>query len=120
MISIIVILNNFTVYTQNSPYGYWISHDDIIPVVDEENHVEIAIEKVLKRSTKAVSVYAVMFRLGFVRVTNYKSGGYGVEYWCKAKLSKLQKEFIKDAENIDSVDYAHITKNSNCMYVFMR
>lgn len=94
-------------YTEESPYGYWISKDEIIPVISEECHAEIAIEKILRRDTKSISVYSVMFRLGYVRVINYQDGGYGVEFWKGAKLSKLQKEFIQDAEDKDCVDYRH-------------
>lgn len=94
-------------FTSDNPYGYWIGKNDIIPVVSEESHCEVAIEKILKRPTKSSSCYAVMFRLGYVRVVNQKGGGYCAEYWKRAKLSKLQKQFIQDAEYKETVDYSH-------------
>jgi hypothetical protein len=99
-------------YTKESPYGYWISKDDIIPVIGEESHAEVAY-KLLKREPTRTSIYAVMWRLGYMRVVNYsnESGNYGVEYWRRAKLSKLQKEFVKDAEHVDTVDYRHLGRS---------
>ena len=99
-------------YTEDSPYGYWISKDNIIPVVKEESHIEVAIECILRRVTKIASTYALMFRLGYVRVINYQEGGYGVEYWKGAKLSKIQKQFIEDASDIDAVNYTHNYPNT--------
>lgn len=93
-------------YTSESPYGYWISKNDIIPVIAEESHTEVALEKIIKREPKLCDVQAVMFRLGYVRVVCFESGNVGVEYWKSAKLSKLQKEFVKGAEYTDKVNYS--------------
>jgi hypothetical protein len=94
-------------YTKDNPYGYWISKTDIIPVVDEECHYEVAQEQILKREKYVSNLYSVMFRLGYVRVINYRDGRYGVQCWMRSKLSKLQKQFTKNAEHVDSVDYRH-------------
>lgn len=89
-------------YTEDSPYGYWIGKDEIIPVVNEECHWETAVEVVLKREPKQTSVYGVMYRLGYIRVVNYRSGGYGVSHSKHATLSRLQKQFLQDATDIES------------------
>lgn len=88
-------------YTEDSPYGYWIGKNEIIAVVQEECHYEVACEMILGRDGRRYSAYAIMFRLGYVRVVNYSDGDCGVELWKNHKPSKLQKQFIESASIVD-------------------
>ena len=98
-------------YTEDSPYGYWISKDDIIPVIGEEEHIESACDILMQkygRLPKRIGImYYVMFRLGYVRIINYKNtSDYGAEYWSKdTRLSKLQKQFVNSAANVDFYNF---------------
>ena len=82
-------------------YGYWISPKNEIIEVPYESHAEIALEIVLKRNPRKFSTYAIMFRLGYVRVVNGQDNDTYVELWGRHKPTKLQKEFIKGASCIE-------------------
>lgn len=92
-------------------YGYWIDKDDVIDVPYCE-HYETAREILRARFGDRYSrihnsnwnIYRWMFRLGYVRVVNDRyDDDYGVQYYSGTKLSKLQKEFIKDASMVDKM-----------------
>ena len=101
-------------YTENNPYGYWVTQDEIIPVIDDGQHYDIATIILSERfevseekiTNLPFDVYRVMFRLGYIRVVNFSGEGYGVEYRADTKHSRLQKEFIGGADIIDTVNHA--------------
>ena len=92
-------------------YGYWIGKDEIFDVTRQENHDDVAYKILTEKYNVPIdrlfnspySIYSFMFSLGYIRVVNF-DGTHGVEYYKNARLSKLQKEFIRDAESIDVVD----------------
>ena len=92
-------------------YGYWIGKDEIFEVGYEchaEKGAGILIERFGERAHKLLQefgTYAVMYRLGYVRVVNYSHDGHGVEHRTHFKLSRLQKSFVNDANHIDIVDH---------------
>ena len=97
-------------------YGYWVSRNEIIEVT-EEDHIKVGFEVLAERfgmtpqrvaERVRLNMYAVMERLGYVRVINYKEGGYGVEHWHTAKLSRLQADFVRDAQDVDLYSYIRI------------
>lgn len=99
-------------YTTDRPYGYWITKEDIHPVVGSCQHYRVAVEvltKLFEVDEKRIEdsrfdVYRIMFRLGFVRVVN-GDGEHNVEYRHDSKLSKLQKQYVKEASYVDKVNY---------------
>ena len=95
-------------------YGYWVSRDEVYEV-EYCSHYDTALEIIetlygtdgrarVENSSEA-SVYRYMFHLGFIRVVNDinddDNDEYSVQYRKGTKLSKLQKEFIKDATYCD-------------------
>ena len=89
-------------------YGYWIGQDDIIEV-PQWGHEATAYDILeakhgISKSEVPNSAYDVMFFLGYVRVVNEagEEGGHKAQHWTGAKHSKLQKEFLKDAEILDT------------------
>jgi hypothetical protein len=91
-----------------SIYGYWIAADDIIEVPQwghEGTAYDILKDKHgIDTGEIEGSVYDVMFYLGYVRVVNEygQDGGHKAQHWQEAKHSKLQKQFIKEAEIVDT------------------
>lgn len=94
-------------------YGYWVSRDEVYDV-EYCSHYDTALEiletlygaegRARVENSSEASLYRYMFHLGFVRVVNDLAEGsdeYSVQYRKGTKLSKLQKEFIKDATYCD-------------------
>lgn len=87
-------------------YGYWIGKNDIHEV-RKWGHEEAAydiLEKVHGINRDSIEgAYDLMFYLGYVRVVNDagEEGGHKAQSWPKAKHSRLQKQFIKEAEITD-------------------
>lgn len=88
-----------------SVYGYWIAPNEIIEV-STWGHEEAA-HKILAQKHGVldmdINVYDLMFFLGYVRVVNDwdEDGGHRAQHWAGAKHSKLQKQFIKEAADVD-------------------
>lgn len=107
----------------NTVYGYWISPKNEIYEVESYSHEEMAYnilaekfhmttEELYNRlhdyntPYRLINVYIIMFRLGYVRVVEENgTDKVNVEYRHDAKLSKLQKEFVKDANRVDKVGH---------------
>lgn len=92
-------------------YGYWISRDEVYEV-GFEAHAEKAYELLHREYgvepeviwNSPYSVYQFMFKLGYVRVVNEWGDTHGVQIDRNAKPSRLQKEFIEDADHVDYCD----------------
>jgi hypothetical protein len=94
-------------FTEQNPYGAWISpKGDIIWVIKEECHAEVALDEILKRETKIYSVYRVMSRLKYIRIVFHHDAEhtYTVEYE-KRFITKYHKEWIAGAKIDGMVDY---------------
>ena len=88
-----------------SIYGYWIGQDEIYDVLSVHGHEEIALEILvnvhdLLQKNIGSNTYNLMFYLGYIRIVN-EGGGHKAQHWKDAKYSKLQKQFLKEASNLD-------------------
>lgn len=90
----------------NEPYGAWVGKNELIPV-SYESHWEDGFDYLKstmnirpdKTCGRKYSIYAIMFRLGYVRlVFGYES--YKVEYWEHIKPTKYQKDYIRNASDV--------------------
>jgi hypothetical protein len=84
-------------------YGAWIDKKgNMIPVIEEESHAEIALRDILKakKELRKYSSYEIMMRLGYVRIVFVKSG-HLAEYHKKHGCTKKQKSWVDTAEKVD-------------------
>lgn len=88
-------------------YGAWISRDEFIPVINEEEHAEIAYGILRERfpspnwkDFKNYSVYRIMYRLGYIRLVFYRQE-YNLEFWRNLVPNSFQKSYIDGAESVD-------------------
>lgn len=86
--------------TQNKLYGAWITlTGDLIPVVETFCHMETA-QAILRlpeeRLPKKYSLYQVMGRLGYIRLT-FGDNDYIIETIENQKTTKEQESFLNTA-----------------------
>ena len=86
----------------NRLYGAWAGKNDTIPVYEFCGHEEAALvylqNKFTRISKRRHGINHLMFRLGFIRVIYWRYGVEDAEYYYKTKLTKLQKDLVKEAK----------------------
>ena len=107
-------------------YGAWLDKDgEIIPVsgYQHENIAKQILEKLCNVNDSRVEntkhgIYSIMWRLGFVRILFNSDGSHNVGYWKHAKLSKIQKEYVKSAHEGKSGNKIYTSEWSNKHFIY--
>lgn len=121
------ILNNITTISEirrNNYCGAWILKDRMILVKEEENHPEIAIQilnelfciekKEFRNNfyTRKYSIYRIMYRLGFIRLSNMyllpDHNPFKVEFSRYYKPNEYQREIINKVSMIETMNIYYL------------